>query len=69
MSLSIFNSFSKLKLSRVAERHFASTIVMIRRIKKLNDALQKMVIDRDWKYLKKDEEKAQFIKECVVNDE
>lgn len=49
MALTIFNSYSHLSLLRVAETRFASSIVMTKRLKEVRSALQKLVMDLEWK--------------------
>ncbi|KAH1232682.1 hypothetical protein GmHk_09G025276 [Glycine max] len=48
MRLAIFNEFSSLKLLSIAETHFASMIVMLKRLKLLKRCLQNMVISDQW---------------------
>lgn len=70
MALAIFNSYSHLSLLRVAETRFASSIVMTKRLKEVKGALEKMVIDADWKVYREgsNEAKAQQVKHCIVED-
>ncbi|XP_058729605.1 uncharacterized protein LOC131601743 [Vicia villosa] len=69
MRLSIFTSFSPLKLLSVASTRFASTIVMLRRFKLLKTGLQQMVISEQWSSYKDDDvQKAQFVKDTLLDD-
>lgn len=69
MVLSIFKSFSRLKLLSTAETRFASIIIMLKRIKDVKHALQQMVISEEWAYFRDDDvRKAQSIKERILDD-
>ena len=72
LALSIFKRHSKLNLLKVADTRFASNIISAERLKAVKDALEKMVMDSDWKsfkgYGKVIEGRARAIKECIVND-
>ncbi|KAL8473464.1 hypothetical protein ACS0TY_030338 [Phlomoides rotata] len=70
MALSIFNNYSHLSLLRVAETRFASSIVMTKRLKEVRSALEKMVMDSEWRVYREgnNEGKAQEVKQCIVND-
>src|ERR1044072_3858447 len=69
MRLSIFNSFSPLKLLSIASTRFASTIIMLKRFRKIKKGLQEMVISEQWSTYKDDDvEKAKFIKEILLDD-
>ncbi|XP_059636206.1 uncharacterized protein LOC132278435 [Cornus florida] len=74
MVLSIFNTYSKLGLLRVAETRFALNIIMAKRMREVNDALEKMVMDSSWRmHLKWDgksaiEIKVREVKISIVND-
>lgn len=69
MRLAIFNEFVSLKLLSVAETHFASVIVMLKRFKIIKGGLQAMVISDKWScYREDDVGKARFVKEKVLDD-
>ncbi|KAI0516280.1 hypothetical protein KFK09_008952 [Dendrobium nobile] len=69
MRLSMFNDFSNLKMLAVAETRFASVIVMLRRFKKIKNALQAMVISDKWTcYREDDVGKARYVKEKLLDD-
>ncbi|XP_059635859.1 uncharacterized protein LOC132278046 [Cornus florida] len=74
MVLSIFNNYSELGLLRVAETRFASSIIMVKRMREVKDALEKMVMDPSWRmHLKWDrksaiEIKAKEVKISIVSD-
>ncbi|XP_059639603.1 uncharacterized protein LOC132281975 [Cornus florida] len=74
MVLSIFNNYSELGLLRVAETRFASSIIMAKRMREVNDALEKMVMDPSWRmHLKWDGKsaikiKAREVKISIVSD-
>ena len=69
MRLAIFNQFVSLKLLAIAETRFASTIVMLKRLKLIKISLQSMVISNEWNaYREDDVGKATFVKEVVLND-
>ncbi|KAL8477439.1 hypothetical protein ACS0TY_029655 [Phlomoides rotata] len=70
MALSIFNNYSHLSLLRVAETRFASSIVMTKRLKEVRSALEKMVMDSEWRVYREgnNEGKAREVKQCIVND-
>ena len=72
LALSIFKRHSKLNLLKVVDTRFASNIISTERLKEVKDALEKMVMDLDWKsfkgYGKVIEGRARAIKECIVND-
>ncbi|KAL2992789.1 hypothetical protein AAZX31_10G067800 [Glycine max] len=66
MRLSIFNS---LKLLSIASTRFASTIVMLKRFKKLKKGLQEMVISDQWSSYKEDDvAKTKFVKDTLLDD-
>ena len=56
----------------MTDTRFASNIISAERLKAVKDALEKMVMDLDWKsfkgYGKVIEGRARAIKECIVND-
>ncbi|PKU64106.1 hypothetical protein MA16_Dca008012 [Dendrobium catenatum] len=65
----MFNDFSNLKMLAVAETRFASVIVMLRRFKKIKNALQAMVISDKWTcYREDDVGKARYVKEKLLDD-
>ena len=69
MRLAIFNEFSPLKLLSIAETRFASTIVMLRRLKLIRKHLQSMVISEQWmSYREDDVGKAQTVRDYILND-
>ncbi|GJZ63698.1 hAT dimerization domain, ribonuclease H-like domain protein [Tanacetum coccineum] len=70
MRLSIFSKFTPLRLLLIADTHFASIIVMLKRLKLIKTGLQAMVISEEWSsYRDDDTTKANFVKEKIVNDE
>ncbi|PKU78650.1 hypothetical protein MA16_Dca014915 [Dendrobium catenatum] len=69
MRLSMFNDFSHLRMLAVAETHFASVIIMLRRFKQIKNALQSMVISEKWScYREDDVGKARYVKEKILDD-
>ncbi|KAJ1381432.1 Ribonuclease H-like superfamily [Sesbania bispinosa] len=69
MRLSIFNSFSSLKLLSIATTRIAFTIVMLKRFRQLKQGLRKMVISNQWSSYKEDDVgKATFVKETLLDD-
>lgn len=73
LSKAIFNRYSDIKLLKVAETRFASHIVMASRVRRLKEALEKMVMDADWKNFRVNgktptELKARDIKDLLVSD-
>ncbi|XP_058759672.1 uncharacterized protein LOC131632983 [Vicia villosa] len=69
MALAIFNEFSTLKFLSIGETRFASMIVMLKRIKLLKTALQRMVISDQWSTYKEDNQpRAAHVKELLLND-
>ncbi|XP_022874101.1 uncharacterized protein LOC111392920 [Olea europaea var. sylvestris] len=70
MALAIYNKYSKLSLLRVADTRFASSIVMTKRLREVRSALEKMVMDSDWKVYRDAniDNKAQEVKKCVMTD-
>ncbi|XP_021854008.1 uncharacterized protein [Spinacia oleracea] len=69
-ALDIFHSYSKHMLVKVAETRFASHFIMAERLFLTKSALEKMVLNPDWKTFRKTavEEKADHVKECVISD-
>ncbi|CAL5330067.1 unnamed protein product [Camellia sinensis] len=69
MRLAMYNEFVSLKLLSVAETRFASTIVMLKRLKLIKRGLQAMVISDKWNcYREDDVGKAKFVKEKILDD-
>ncbi|CAL5365301.1 unnamed protein product [Camellia sinensis] len=69
MRLAMYNEFVSLKLLSVAETRFASTIVMLKRLKLIKHGLQAMVISDKWNcYREDDVGKAKFVKEKILDD-
>ena len=69
MRLAIFNEFYPLKLLTIAETRFASTIVMLRRLKLIRKHLQSMIISEQWmSYREDDVGKAQTVRDYILND-
>jgi hypothetical protein len=69
MRLCMYQDNCKLKLLKVAETRFASTLVMFRRFKKVKEGLQQMVINPKWDLYKKDDViKARSVKEIILDE-
>lgn len=73
LPFTIFTRYSDVRLLKVAETRFASHIVMLRRIKRVKDALEKTVMDPDWKKNRgnlrnANELKSREIKDTLVSD-
>ncbi|XP_022868725.1 uncharacterized protein LOC111388271 [Olea europaea var. sylvestris] len=70
MALAIYNKYSKLCLLRVADTRFAYAIVMSKRLREVRPALEKMLMDSNWRIYRdgSNEGKSQEVKTCVVND-
>ncbi|XP_020255694.1 uncharacterized protein LOC109832704 isoform X1 [Asparagus officinalis] len=73
LSTTIFERYADVKLLKVAETRFGSKIVMATRIQRLKDALEKTVMDPDWKKFKVNgrnpiELKAREVKDLLVSD-
>ena len=69
MRLSIFNEFVKLKMLKIVDTRFASTVMMLKRFNEIKGTFQSMVISEQWAtYRDYDVEKAQFVKVKVLND-
>lgn len=49
LPMTIFTRYSDVRLLKVAETRFASHIVILTRIRRVRDALEKTVMDPDWK--------------------
>ena len=69
MRLAMFNRHVRLRLLAVAETRFASTLIMLKRLRDVKHGLQSMVIDEQWSAYKEDDTvKATFVKETILND-
>uniref|UniRef100_A0A803N0I5 Uncharacterized protein n=1 Tax=Chenopodium quinoa TaxID=63459 RepID=A0A803N0I5_CHEQI len=73
LSKTIFDQYSDVKLLKVAETRFASNIVMAMRLRRVKEALEKMVMDVDWKNFKVTGKsatviQARDIKDLIVSD-
>ncbi|KAH7571463.1 hypothetical protein JRO89_XS04G0057000 [Xanthoceras sorbifolium] len=69
MRLAMFNDHSKLKLLSIAETHFASAIIMLKRFKQIKQSLEHMVISERWDMYKEDDtEKARAVKEKILDE-
>ncbi|XP_054781897.1 uncharacterized protein LOC129289109 [Prosopis cineraria] len=69
MRLAIFNEFMPLKLLAIADTRFASTIVMLKRLKLIKTSLRTMVISEAWNAYKEDDVgKAATVKNLILND-
>ena len=69
MRLAIFNEFVNLKLLSVADTRFASSLVMLKRVKLIKGGLQAMVISDKWTCYRDDDlGRARTVKEKVLND-
>ena len=69
MRLTIFNSYSPLKLLAVVETRFASIIIMLKRLFQVKQNLRNMVISEKWmSYREDDVEKVQTVRDYVLND-
>ncbi|CAL2266769.1 unnamed protein product [Prunus armeniaca] len=55
MRLAMYKDHCKLKMFSIAERRFASTLVMIRTFKEVKEGLQQMVISPNWSLYKEDD--------------
>ncbi|XP_017248633.1 uncharacterized protein LOC108219637 [Daucus carota subsp. sativus] len=69
----IFSRYSDVKLLKVAETRFASNIIMLTRIRRVREALEKTVMDPDWKKTRGSlgnaiELKSREIKDTLVSD-
>ncbi|XP_057996523.1 uncharacterized protein LOC110669704 [Hevea brasiliensis] len=70
MRLAIYNRFSPLKLLSVADTHFASIVVMLKRFKLIKRALEAMVMSDQWaQYREYDQGKARFVRNKVVDED
>ncbi|TXG72452.1 hypothetical protein EZV62_001031 [Acer yangbiense] len=69
MRLAMFNDHSKLKLLSIADTHFTSTIVILKRFKQIKQDLEQMVISEKWDvYKEEDVEKARAVKKKVLDE-
>ncbi|CAL5383489.1 unnamed protein product [Camellia sinensis] len=69
MRLAMYNEFVSLKLLSVAETRFASSIVMLKRVKLTKQGLQTMVISDKWSCYRDDDiGKAKFVKDKLLDD-
>ncbi|XP_020246384.1 uncharacterized protein LOC109824246 [Asparagus officinalis] len=69
MRLSMFNEYVKLKMLAIAETHFASVVIMLRRFKKIKRGLMDMVISESWSLYQDDNVgRAQFGKDKILDD-
>ncbi|CAL5344431.1 unnamed protein product [Camellia sinensis] len=69
MRLAMYNEFVSLKLLSVAETRFASSIVMLKRVKLIKQGLQTMVISDKWSCYRDDDiGKAKFVKDKLLDD-
>ena len=66
----MFNNHCKLKLLSVADTRFASTIVMLKRLKTIKRGLKQLVISEEWKMYKEDDVmKAKEVKDKIINED
>ena len=69
MRLIIFNEFSYFKFLSIVEIHFATMIVMLKRLKLLKRCLQNMVIRDQWNSYREDSvRKVPHVKEIILDD-
>ncbi|GAV83054.1 DUF659 domain-containing protein [Cephalotus follicularis] len=69
MRLAMFNEFVSLKLFSVAETHFASMVIMLKRFKLIKSGIQNMVISDKWIIYRDDHQgRARTVKEKVFDD-
>ena len=70
MRLSMFNNHCQLKLLLVAATCFASTIVMLKRLKTIKRGLEQLVISEEWDMYKDDDVvKAKEVKDKILNED
>ncbi|XP_049935506.1 uncharacterized protein LOC116258805 isoform X2 [Nymphaea colorata] len=68
-AFSLFDTYSDLKLLKVAETRFASIIAMMKRIQCVKNTLVDMVLSKDWDFYRaEDKGKAQAIKFIIMED-
>ncbi|XP_027337443.1 uncharacterized protein LOC113851164 [Abrus precatorius] len=69
MRLAMLNQFNNLKLFSIAETRFASTIIMLKRLRTLKHGLQTMVISEQWSHYKEDDvPRVTLMKETIPDD-
>ncbi|PWA39553.1 hypothetical protein CTI12_AA570960 [Artemisia annua] len=69
MRLSMFNANSQLKLFSLAETRFASSIIMLKRLKLIKQGLFNMLVSPNWANYREDNvQKSAFVKEKILND-
>ena len=69
MVLTMFNNIAPLKLLGVAETRFASVIIMLKRIKLLKSALERLVLCEEWStYCECDQAKASLIRTSILDE-
>lgn len=69
-ALTIYTKYAGLRLLGVPETRFAGTIIMVKRVREVKTSMCRMVVDTDWRFLREqDEEKAQKIKNILLDDE
>ena len=65
----MFNKFCPLKLLQVTDTRFTLVIIMLKRLKLIKKCLQAMAISDQWaSYREDDVEKAQKVKDLILND-
>ena len=69
-ALTIYQTHSQHMLIKIAETRFASHVIMGQRLLLVKSALEKTVLDPNWKTFRKTnlEAKADHVKECVISD-
>ncbi|WOH11569.1 hypothetical protein DCAR_0831058 [Daucus carota subsp. sativus] len=69
-ALTIYQTHSQHMLIKIAETRFASHVIMGQRLLLVKSALEKTVLDLNWKAFRKTnlEAKADHVKECVISD-
>ncbi|XP_074356651.1 uncharacterized protein LOC141696405 [Apium graveolens] len=69
MVATMFNNIAPLKLLGVAETRFASTIIMLKRLKLLKRALERLVLSEEWStYREYDQAKASLIRTTILDE-
>ena len=70
MRLSMFNNHCKLKSLSMDDTHFASTVVMLKRFKKIKRGLEQLVISEEWEMYKEyDVVRAKEVKDKILNED
>ena len=70
MRLPMYNNHCKLKLLSMVDTCFASTIVMLKRFKKIKRGLEQLVISEEWEMYKEDNVvKAKEVKDKILNED